>query len=132
MKVLYVSGPYSATNAWTREANIRKAEATALVAWTMGCAAICPHTLARFYHGTLPEAMWLAGDLAILDKCDGVLMVEGWESSVGSKAEHAYAKDQGIPIFTSLTAVERWLKAHDQSSARSGDPGAHESRPPDP
>lgn len=109
MKVVYVAGPFRGPNSWEIEENIRRAERLALEVWRLGCAVICPHTNTRFFQGAAPDDVWLDGDLAILAKCDAVLMTEDWERSSGARAEREFAKGKGIPVFYRLEAVKDWL-----------------------
>ena len=110
MKVVYIAGPYRANSAWEIEQNIREAEKIALHVWANGMVALCPHTQTRFYQGFLPDALWLAGDLELLARCDAVFLVPGWESSRGTMAEVNFAKSKGIPRFVTLMELERWNK----------------------
>ena len=110
MRVVYIAGPYRANSAWEIEQNIREAEKIALHVWANGMVALCPHTQTRFYQGFLPDALWLAGDLELLARCDAVFLVPGWESSRGTMAEVNFAKQKGIPRFVTLMELERWNK----------------------
>ena len=96
--VVYLAGPFRAANAWEVEQNIRAAETMALEVWRRGYACLCPHTNTRFFDGAADDAIWLAGDLAMLARCDVVLMLPGWEQSSGATAEHGYAISRGIPV----------------------------------
>lgn len=102
MKLVYIAGPFRAPSAWEIEQNIRRAEELALRVWQAGHVAICPHTNTRFYQGAAPDEVWLEGDLVILRRCDAVLLVEGWERSVGTLAEIAEARRYGIPVLENL------------------------------
>jgi nucleoside 2-deoxyribosyltransferase len=116
MRVLYIAGPYSAPNAWKREQNIRWAELVALDAWRHGYVPLCPHTMARFYAGAIPEATCLAGDLELLSRCDGILLITGWEASRGAQAERTFALQHGIPVFHTLGEVDtRWQGDRDEA-----------------
>ena len=110
MTVVYIGGPYSAPSQHQIELNIRAAEALALEVWKLGAVAICPHTMTRFYEGTLPRETWLAGDLELLRRSDALVLVKGWEESVGTRAEVEYAARLRIPIFERLEWLDRWLK----------------------
>jgi len=113
VKVLYVAGRYRGPNAWVIEQNIRDAEHLALQVWAAGFVALCPHTMTRFYQGALPDAVWLAGDLELLRRCDGILMVPGWCESTGAQTERRFAADLDMPIFYSVgEAVHSW-RLHD-------------------
>lgn len=113
MKVVYVAGPYRGLDAWEVERNIRRAETVALELWRMGAAPICPHTSSRFFDGALPDDMFLRGDLAMLERCDGVVLVKGWEASAGTVAEVQHANKIGKPVFKwpGSNIVRRWLFA---------------------
>ncbi len=41
----------------------------------------------------------LARDLAALDGCDGIVLLEGWEHSKGTAVELAYARAKGMPVY---------------------------------
>lgn len=107
--VVYVAGPYRGANAWEIEENIRRAECLALNVWRAGAAAICPHANTRFFQGAAPDDVWLDGDLAILLKCDAVLMTHDWERSTGARAERQFAIDHEIPIFYEMVSLRGWI-----------------------
>ena len=110
MRVIYVAGPITADTAWKREGNIRKAEEAALEIWKMGAAAICPHTMCRFFQGELGEEEVLNGDFEILRRCDAVLFLPGWQTSPGSVREHRMAIEHNVPRLFSLMDVKRYLE----------------------
>ena len=110
MKVIYVAGPFRGASSWDIENNIRDAENLALEVWRLGAAAICPHTNTRFFNGALPDEVWLNGDLAILAKCDAVVLTHTWRRSAGATKEQDYARHSGIPVFSDLNALAEWLK----------------------
>jgi len=113
MKVVFISGPFRSTSAWGIECNIREAEKMALCVWEMGAAALCPHTNTRFFQGALPDEIWLLGDLALLSKCDAVLLLPAWHGSEGARAEKEYAERMGIPIFKELHLLKDWIREQD-------------------
>ena len=41
----------------------------------------------------------LARDLAALDGCDGIILLQGWEHSKGAAVELAYARAKGMPVY---------------------------------
>lgn len=114
MKVVYVGGPFRAKqrnpyNQWEQENNIRKAEELAWLVWSKGHAAICPHSITRFYQGSLDDEIWLEGDLQILSRCDCLLLVEGWKDSSGTLSEVKFCKDNGIPVFENIDDCINYL-----------------------
>ena len=110
MKVVYVAGPFRGPNNWDIEENIRRAERLALEVWRSGAACICPHTNTRFFQGAADDAVWLDGDIEILNRCDAVVMTEDWQRSSGARAEEKHARENNIPVFYSLDALREWLK----------------------
>ena len=109
MKVIFICGPFGATNSWVLEQNVRNAEALSFEVWRAGAAAICPHASSRYFLGSLPEEMFVAGYKEILKRCDAVLLVLNWEMSKGSVGEVEEAKRIGIPIFDSIYKLKVWL-----------------------
>jgi hypothetical protein len=114
--VVYVAGPFRGPDAWTVAQNVRRAEETALEVWRLGAACICPHANAAHFQGTLPDHVWLDGDLEMLRRCDAVLMVDGWGQSVGAKAEREEALRCGIPVLYSLGDLKDWLQREDEAA----------------
>lgn len=107
--VVYIAGPFRHKDSWGMENNIRRAEEAALEVWRMGAAALCPHTNTRFYQGAAPDDVWLTGDLAMLAKCDAVLMLPTWAQSQGATAERRFAEQRGIPVFETLEQLAAWV-----------------------
>lgn len=110
MKVVYIAGPFRASNAWEIECNIRRAEGLALEVWRLGCAAICPHTNTRFFQGAADDNVWLEGDIEILKRCDAVITAPMWMDSRGAIAEIVVANASGIPVFHTIDDLIRWMK----------------------
>ncbi len=110
MKVVYIAGPYRAASAWDREQNIRRAETLALEVWRCGAVAVCPHANTRYFQDAAPDEMWLDGYLALLKRCDAVLLTPDYTRSAGAMAERAQAEASGMPILLDIPAVARWLR----------------------
>src|SRR5262245_29123514 len=109
MRLGYVAGPYRGPDHWAIYENIRRAEQLALEVWRLGAACICPHANTAHFQGVLPDAIWLAGDLEMLARCDFLLLTSDWERSAGARAEVAFARARGLPIFETLPAMRAWL-----------------------
>lgn len=105
MLVVYIAGPYRGPDAFAIAENIRRAERLALAVWRAGAVALCPHMNTAHFQGAAPDAVWLAGDLELLTRCDVVLMVPGWESSAGARAEKQFAEDRGMPVYLSMAGL---------------------------
>lgn len=108
MKVVYIAGPFRGKDSWEMECNIRRAETLALEVWRAGYAALCPHTNTRFFQGAAPDEVWLDGTLALLMKCDVVVLTPDWRKSRGAKAEVLHALRNGIPVFECLQDLQSW------------------------
>jgi nucleoside 2-deoxyribosyltransferase len=120
VKVVYIAGPFRPkreNDCWEMENNIRRAEALALEVWKLGAAAICPHSNTRFFQNALPDEVWLEGDLAMLAKCDAILMTPDWERSAGARAERAFAYAHGILVFEKLELLALWLETQKEAAA---------------
>ena len=104
-KLVYVAGPYRAPHNWGIEQNIRRAEELAFRVWEAGYTALCPHANTRFFQHALPDDIWLEGDLEMLRRCDAVVLTPDWQSSSGARAEVAFARNHGIPVYESVEAL---------------------------
>ncbi len=99
--VVYVAGPYRCPEGheWNVINNIRAAEYIALELWRHNIPTICPHKNTAFFGGACDDATWLLGDLIIIGRCDILVLVRGWENSIGTIAEIHKALDQKKPVF---------------------------------
>lgn len=135
MKVIYVAGPFRSRHAYGVHCNIAHAEALALKVWALNVparqlarldrsgeadvtkrvAVICPHANTAHFDGTLPDAVWLEGDLELLRRSDAVIVTENWRESTGAVAEVRAANALGIPVFDAVGELERWLALLEQT-----------------
>lgn len=106
--ILYLSGPYTATEGQTVADNIEVARQFAVLAWRAGWAAFCPHLNTAHFedHCDLAHADWLDGDLAIIERMDpdrdAMMMLPGWTASQGALQERSAALKRGIRVFQHL------------------------------
>lgn len=105
MKVIYIAGPYRASTERGIIENIRKAEAVAIKVWQAGHVALCPHMNTRLFGGLCPDEVWLKGDLELLRRCDGMVLVSGWECSQGVLAEIRLAEKIGISVYNCVEKI---------------------------
>lgn len=99
MKLIYIAGPYRGANAWEVEQNIRRAEEIGFEVASAGAIPLIPHTMYRFWDGTLDDRFWLACGIKLLEQCDAIVLCPGWTGSKGSMAERDHASVIGIPDF---------------------------------
>lgn len=110
MKLIYIAGPFRGLTPWDVEQNVRRAEEMALRVWRAGAAALCPHTNTRFFDKAGDDAIFLEGTMEMLRRCDGMVLVHGWEKSSGTRAEIREALRLGKPILHNVTEVELWAR----------------------
>lgn len=109
MKVVYVAGKFRGPNHWAIHENIRAAERVAHEVWKLGAVALCPHLNTIHFQDSLPDHIWLDGDLEMLARCDAVLTVDNWTDSAGAKAEVDHANALRIPVFHQAEQLATWL-----------------------
>ena len=109
MKLVYIAGPFRGDDSWEVENNIRVAETTGMAVAQLDAIPVIPHTMYRFWDGTLPDRFWLECGIRILERCDAIMMCKGWQYSSGSKAEMKFAKENSIPVFFDLEVLEEWI-----------------------
>ena len=64
-----------------------------------GAAPLCPHTMFRYFDGTLNDDFWLKATLELLRRCDAIVMLPTWRSSSGARGEHGDALSRNLPIL---------------------------------
>ncbi len=119
MKVVYVAGPFRCASkhvegqqdSWGIQVNVMAAMALGLEVWRAGAAALIPHANTMFFQNAAPDHVWLDGDIAMLDKCDAVIMTPDWQRSSGARAEHEHAKAKGMTVFYDIPSLKEWLAA---------------------
>jgi hypothetical protein len=111
MKLIYIAGPYRGRFAWDVEQNIRRAEELALDVWRRTrCAAVCVHSMNRYFEGMIRDEDVLEGTMELMRRCDAVLMAQGWEASQGATAERLEAIRLGIPVFEEMGGLIVWAR----------------------
>ena len=97
-KVYYVAGAYRTNTIHGTLENIRKAEFVAIEIWKAGHVALCPHLNSRLMDGIIDDEEFLEGDLELLKRCDGIVLVPGWSISQGAIKEKDFAIKNNISI----------------------------------
>lgn len=100
MKIAYVAGPYRSKKGVRQVIiHIRNAEEVALELWQIGYAVVCPHKNSELFESVIDEDVIMEGEVVIMKRCDLVVLMEGWENSVGSCNERKIAIEHRIPVF---------------------------------
>lgn len=119
MKRVYVAGPMNADSILAMLENISKGIRLGGEVLKLGFAPFVPHfdILFRIQQGEdfdVPMRTYYDYTMEFLKTCDCVLVCPGWENSVGTKAEIAEAKQNGIPVFYDLESLKEYYKIHDK------------------
>lgn len=102
--VIYVAGPYRAATRELIALNISVARSVAVSTARLGWFPICPHTNTAHFDDDLPDQdqFFLDGTLALMERCDAVVLINGWRYSAGTLGEVHRARELGMPIFACL------------------------------
>ncbi len=73
----------------------------------------CNDMLNGILCGRLEPEDYIENDLAILERCDAVMLCEGYETSHGVSLEIDKANERGIPVFETTNELVWW--AQDES-----------------
>lgn len=96
MRVAYIAGPLTAHIWFDSVRNVIRAAHVARKYYLMGYAVHCPHLNTAFHwflRGPMPSySDYLNGDMAILRRCDAVVMMHNWQKSPGACREWELAK----------------------------------------
>lgn len=88
MKV-YIAGPMTGYENYNREAFFEAAKKLEVLGWEP------VHTAGLPDDFTYEE--YLERSLAVLEACDAICLLRGWEDSKGALMEYGYAKSRGLP-----------------------------------
>lgn len=108
---VYVAGPFTAPNDEQIETNILAAEVVAseVISRTYRIVCVVPHSLGRtFKRGPGSPDYWYRATLSLLTRCDALLLVPGWEDSKGTRAEVAWCREHGVPVFHEVDELLAW------------------------
>lgn len=107
--VIYVAGPLSAKVPSGVPTNVARAIDISNELVKRGYAPIVPHL--SYYQNLRAQAQgkgidyetWMSVDFRLLERCDAMFVIA---QSPGTNREILFARDLGIPIFTSLEELE--------------------------
>lgn len=105
MKVIYLATPYSHRDPLVREMRYQKALKAEHTLISRGYAVLGPinmcHVMSMMYNMATGYEEWKERDREFIRRSDEVhvLMMHGWQESVGVTDEIEYAKENNIPVI---------------------------------
>ena len=124
--LIYVAGPYRAATRDDIARNIDAARVIGISAAALGWFPVIPHANTAHMELDLPELgddFWLRGTMEMMERCDAVVLVPGWQNSAGTLGEIARAYELRIPVFRTLDTLPtacafiEWLRANQAKQA---------------
>lgn len=115
MKVIYIAGPYTAPTNWEVQENINRAMAAGRFVAEMGAMPLIPHSNTPLpFIGIQTPQFWYDGTMELLRRSDGILLIDGWETSKGATAEHseAFKLDKKIFYMSELDRMRLWINEY--------------------
>ncbi|MBL4833618.1 MAG: DUF4406 domain-containing protein [Pseudomonas sp.] len=105
MPVVYVAGPYRASNRAGVELNIQSARLTGLHCCLKGWSPLIPHANTGGLDEiapAIPDQFWLDATLELMRRCDAVVLCPGYSLSNGTAAEVIDAQRLGMRVYWSV------------------------------
>lgn len=111
MKVVFISGAYTADTSWLVTQNIRAAEVAGLEVARLGAMPLIPHSNTGHFDGELTGTFWLKGCIELLKRSDAVYIfnLRDLIYSSGTKGEVFEAEKRKIPVFYEKSTLAEWL-----------------------
>lgn len=97
--VIYIVGPFRGPDHFIIAENIRNAERAGLQVAKAGAIPLIPHSMYSHFQDALPDDFWLAADMQLLYRCDGLVLLATWPTSRGASAEREEALHLDMPIM---------------------------------
>lgn len=110
MKLIYIAGPYTSDTKYGIQENIMVAVNAAIYLRQNGIACFVPHLESMFHNDSITESEWMNQFIEILFRCDGILLLPGWQNSKGTNIEKQKAEEMCIPVFYDKLSVVKWSK----------------------
>lgn len=93
--LVYIAGPYRADK---ERAPARFREASRRL-WELGYVTHDPIACTGHLDGLYDNDEYVVRDLSVVERCDAIYLLDGWEDSDGARAEARTATDHGLTVF---------------------------------
>lgn len=110
MKLFYIAGPYRAKTVHAVGENIRRAKELGDKVIRLGHYPAIPHKCTEFCEGLADDQFFIDGTMLMMERCDGVVVVDNWEKSTGTRGEIWRANELDMPVFFNLHDLSVWLE----------------------
>jgi hypothetical protein len=114
--LFYIAGPYSAPTYHERSLHILRAQECAIWCADNHLFYFCPHMHSAHMDlitPQVPKSYWLDLDVRILEQCQALILLQGWERSPGTAREMEHGNTLGLPSYRFPDDKEA-IVAHDQ------------------
>ena len=116
--IIYIGAPYMGHTREDIVSNLHRAQKAIKQVYALGAMGIYTPLMTDGFSGVFPETEMLKRDLWLLARCDAVLLLSGWQESVGACRERQEAVSLQIPVFDSVEFLNAWLNAPSKSVQR--------------
>lgn len=102
-KLVYIAGPYRADTVEAVKLNIESAKKTALLVLEKGYYPVTPHLNSALFEllANVDDQFYLDHTLELMERCNAVVMSQGWQESQGATAEYERAKEIKQTVYES-------------------------------
>ncbi len=97
LPLIYIAGPFRGSTPLDVRRNVEAARDLGLLVAQAGGYPIIPHTMTAEFDQQLHDQFWLDGTLAMLMRCDAIVLLANWERSTGARMELAWMQEQRRP-----------------------------------
>jgi len=104
MSLLYLAGKFRDTTCWRMICNVRRAEEVASELWQCGYAVLSPHLNHGVFQGMVDEGVIMAACMIMVDRSDGVVVIENWDNSEVAQLDFVVVSKRGIVVIE----VKNW------------------------
>lgn len=120
MRVVYVAGPFRAPDGWGVACNVHRAEEAGREVARLGAVPLIPHSIGARMAGTETDFYWIRATLELMRRADAVLVLPGYEQSIGTLGEIEEARSAGLPLFLPVSDRPDFDSLRDWISDREG------------